>query len=172
MAFEIREVSPDEYAELGRLMVDVYSNLDGFPSPDQQPDYYERLANIGDFNDEPDTQVLIAISGAGQLLGGLVYFADMARYGSGGTATLETDASGIRLLAVDPDSRGGGIGKALTNACIQLARDKGHSQVILHTTQAMQVAWGLYVKLGFSRSPDLDFDQEGLPVFGFRLPLD
>jgi hypothetical protein len=55
---------------------------------------------------------------------------------------------------------------------ILLARDKGHSQVILHTTQAMQPAWGLYLKLGFERALDLDFSQQELPVCGFRLRLD
>lgn len=169
---EIREILRDEYELLGQLMVNVYSTLDGFPAPSEQPGYYEMLANIGSFNDEKDTKVLVAISAAGELVGGVVYFADMARYGSGGTATSEKNASGIRLLGVDPESRGAGVGKALTNACIQLARDSGHAQVVLHTTQAMQIAWELYVKLGFERSPDLDFTQEELPVFGFRLRLD
>jgi len=36
----------------------------------------------------------------------------------------------------------------------------------------MQVAWGMYEKLGFVRSEDLDFEQEGIPVLGFRLVLD
>jgi hypothetical protein len=35
----------------------------------------------------------------------------------------------------------------------------------------MQVAWGLYAKLGFGRAPDLDFLQHDLPVFGFRRAL-
>ena len=153
-------------------MINVYSGLDGFPTPIEQPGYYEMLANIGSFNEEKDTKVLVALSVAGKLVGGVVYFGDMARYGSGGTATSEKNASGIRLLGVDPESRGAGVGKALTNACLQQARDSGHSQVILHTTQAMQVAWELYLKLGFERSPDLDFTQEELPVFGFRLRLE
>jgi catechol 2,3-dioxygenase-like lactoylglutathione lyase family enzyme len=79
------------------------------------------------------------------------------------------NASGIRLLGVDPKYRRSGAGKALTNACIQLARQQGHDQVILHSTQAMKVAWGMYEKLGFQRSPDLDFSQQDLQVFGFRL---
>ena len=36
----------------------------------------------------------------------------------------------------------------------------------------MQVACNLYRKLGFERSLDLDFLQEDMPVFGFRLWLD
>jgi len=101
----------------------------------------------------------------------VVYYDDMSMYGSGGTATQEKMASGIRLLCVDPDFTGLGIGKALTNECIRLAKANGNQQVILHTTQAMDIAWGLYEKIGFVRSEDLDFSQEGLPVFGFRLKL-
>ncbi len=171
-SLEIREIRPVEFGPLGQLMIEVYSKLGGFPKQSEQPAYYQMLANIGKFNQQKDTKVLVAIGAEGKLVGGIVYFADMARYGSGGTATSEKNASGIRLLGVDPDSRGAGVGKALTNACIQLAIDKGHSQVVLHTTQAMQVAWRLYLKLGFERSLDLDFIQDKLPVFGFRLRLD
>ena len=168
---EIREVLRNEYKLLGQLMIDVYSNLDGFPTQNEQPSYYEMLSNIGSFNEEKDTKVLVAISAEGELVGGVVYFADMARYGSGGTATAVKNASGIRLLGVNSKSRGAGVGKALTNACIKLARNSGHSQVVLHTTQAMQIAWDLYTRLGFERSQDLDFTQDELPVFGFRLWL-
>lgn len=35
----------------------------------------------------------------------------------------------------------------------------------------MRLAWGLYERLGFQRSEDLDFAQQGLPVFGFRCRL-
>jgi GNAT superfamily N-acetyltransferase len=167
----IRDLRPSEFAALGQLMVDVYSRLDGFPTPAEQPRYYELLANIGRFAEKPEARVLVAMSDDDGLIGGVVYFGDMAHYGSGGIATTVRDASGIRLLAVDPRFRNSGAGKALTNACIELAREQGHSQVILHTTQAMHVAWALYERLGFTRAEELDFLQEGFPVFGFRLRL-
>jgi ribosomal protein S18 acetylase RimI-like enzyme len=121
-------------------------------------------------NEQRDTKV-VAISTEEKLIGGVVYFGDMTMYDSGGTATLEKDASGIRLLGIDPQFSKSGAGKALTNACLQLARNAGHSQVMLHTTRAMQIAWKMYQKMGFGRSADLDFMQEELPVFGFRLRL-
>jgi ribosomal protein S18 acetylase RimI-like enzyme len=167
----IRDLRPEESDALGRLMVDVYSGLDDFPTPAEQPRYYEMLAHIGRFTEKPDARVLVAIASDDEIAGGVVYFGDMAHYGSGGIATSITNASGIRLLAVDPRFRNSGVGKALTNACIGLARERGHSQVILHTTRAMQTAWGLYERLGFTRADELDFEQEGFPVFGFRLPL-
>jgi ribosomal protein S18 acetylase RimI-like enzyme len=115
--------------------------------------------------------VLVAVTEDGALAGGVVTFGDMAQYGSGGTATAVRNASGIRLLGVDPAFRGQGVGRALTLACIELAREQGQAEVILHTTEAMRIAWGLYERLGFQRSEDLDFAQQGLPVFGFRLRL-
>ena len=168
----IREVRPKEYQRLGQLMVEIYAGLEGFPTPEEQPAYYRMLADIGRLTEQQDTQVLVALSPEGDLLGGVVYYGDMGRYGAGGTASQESNASGLRLLGVDPKSRGAGVGRALAEACIERARERGHAQVMLHTTQAMQVAWRLYQKIGFVRSPDMDFDQEGLPVFGFRLRLD
>jgi len=167
----IRDLQPGEYDALGRLMVQVYSGLEGFPTPIEQPHYYELLANIGHFAERPGARVLVAVAGDGVPAGGVVYFGDMAQYGSGGIATTIRDASGIRLLGVDPRFRGAGVGRALTNACIQLARDAGHREVILHTTAPMQVAWKMYERLGFVRAEELDFQQEGYPVLGFRLPI-
>ena len=170
-ALAIRDLRPEDAAALGELMVEVYAALEGFPSPEEQPAYYDLLRGIGRFAEKPGVRVLTAHTAEGRLAGGVVYFADMAQYGSGGTATQERNASGIRLLGVDPRLRGLGVGRALTEACLDLARAAGHAQVILHTTQAMRTAWGLYERLGFRRSEDLDFLQQGFPVFGFRLPL-
>lgn len=168
---EIRGIRADEHAALGRLLVEVYSRLEGFPSPAEQPGYYAMLADIGAFTDTPAAKVLVAIAPELGLVGGVVYFGDMAEYGSGGTATQVADASGIRLLGVSEAARGRGAGKALTQACIDLARARGHAEVVLHTTQAMATAWKMYERLGFTRSADLDFRQGELPVFGFRLAL-
>ena len=167
----IRNARPDEFEEIGRLMVRVYSQLEGFPKEDEQPHYYEMLLNIGQLTYKPKTELLVALSPDQKIVGGVVYFSDMKYYGSGGTATSEKNSAGFRLLAVDPSARGLGIGKLLTNECIRKARNEKLSQVIIHSTKAMQTAWKMYESLGFQRSEDLDFMQERLPVFGFRLLL-
>jgi GNAT superfamily N-acetyltransferase len=171
-AVTIRAVRKDEYDALGRLMVEVYSSLEGFPGPAEQPRYYDMLARIGRLSENDHTEVLVALAPDDEIWGGVVYFSDMSAYGSGGTATSERNASGFRLLGVSPRARGAGVGKALSLACIEKARHDGNRQVIIHTTEAMKVAWGMYRKLGFRSSPDLDFMQEALPVFGFRLKLE
>ena len=169
--YKVRNAKPGEFEEIGKLMVRVYSQLEGFPKESEQPNYYKMLANIGELTTKPETELLVAVSDDGKIAGGVVYFSDMKYYGSGGTATREQNSSGFRLLAVDPLTRGQGIGKLLTSECIKKAKDKNLSQVVIHTTMAMQTAWKMYENIGFKRSEDLDFMQEKLPVFGFRLSL-
>jgi len=169
--YTVRNAHPNEFSQIGELMVQVYSQLNGFPKPHEQPNYYKMLANIGDLTQKPNTELLVAVSPNNEIAGGVVYFSDMQYYGSGGTATKEKNAAGFRLLAVDPNIRGQGIGKLLTNACIAKAKQSNLQNMVIHTTKAMQTAWGMYEALGFKRALDLDFMQEQLPVFGFRLQL-
>ena len=167
----VRNAKPDEFLEIGKLMVEVYSQQEGFPKPTDQPDYYKLLANVGELTRMPGTELLVAVSAEGKIEGAVVYFSEMKNYGSGGKAPSEENAAGLRLLAVNPIARGQGIGKLLTCQCIGKARTKKLSQLIIHTTMAMQTAWKMYENMGFKRSEDLDFMQGGLAVYGFRLPL-
>lgn len=169
--YTVRNAKPQEFEEIGKLMVQVYSHLEGFPKESDQPNYYKMLANVGELTKKPATELLVAVSPENNIAGAVVYFSDMQYYGSGGIATKEQNSSGFRLLAVSDTARGQGIGKLLTNECIRRAKDKELSQMIIHTTMAMQTAWKMYEKIGFKRSEDLDFMQGELPVFGFRLLL-
>ncbi len=167
MDINVSIASSKDYPQVGQLMVDVYASLEGFATPEEQPAYYEMLANIGDFADKPSVDILIA-SERDQLLGAVVYIGDVADYSAGIDLSNEK-AAAFRLLAVSNQARGLGIGKLLTNACLDRAKTNGLKQVIIHTTDAMKVAWGMYEKIGFKRDESLDFLQSGLKVYGFRL---
>ena len=169
--FNIQIATLGQFSEIGQLLVDVYSKLEGFPGMDEQPDYYKMLANVGAFTKKPDTEILIAVSLTREILGAVVYFGDLKHYGSGGTATEVKNASGFRLLAVSPAARGLGVGRALAKACIEKAKARNHSQVVIHTTDFMKTARKLYEEMGFKRSTELDFMQEDYEVYGFRLEL-
>ena len=169
--YTVRNAKPNEFAKIGKLLVQVYSQLEGFPKESEQPNYYKMLANIGEFTANPGTELLVAVSPDDKIAGAVVFFNDMKNYGSGGTATKEQNAAGFRLLAVSPLSREKGIGKLLTKECIRKAKDQKLKQLIIHSTMAMQVAWKMYENLDFKRAEDLDFMQGELPVFGFKLIL-
>lgn len=171
LAYTIRDARPEEFQEVGQLMVNVYAQLEGFPKPDAQPAYYQLLANIGSMTEKPTIRLLVVVAPDGTIKGGVVYIGDMQHYGSGGTATQEKNAAGFRLLAVNSSARGKGVGKLLINECIRLAKAAQQKQLIIHSTKVMQTAWLMYEKMGFKRSEDLDFMQGDWPVFGFRLSL-
>ncbi|MBV4355827.1 GNAT family N-acetyltransferase [Pinibacter aurantiacus] len=55
----------------------------------------------------------------------------------------------IRFVTVDPDYTGMGIGKTLTQKCIDAARLNGEKTIALHTSEIMHAARHIYESLGF-----------------------
>jgi len=168
---KIRNAKPQEFESCGKLLVRVYSQLAGFPTAAEQPDYYKMLLNVGSLTEKEHTELLVAINTAHKVVGAVVYFSDLKRYGSGGSIGEIQNASGFRLLAVAPEERGQGVGKLLINACIDRAQKLGQKQLFIHSTESMKVAWGMYERLGFVRYKEIDFMQGELPVFGFKLTI-
>jgi ribosomal protein S18 acetylase RimI-like enzyme len=76
----------------------------------------------------------------------------------------------IRMLVVDPAARGKGIGRRLTEECIQRARRDGAEVIALHTSPAMEVALALYLRMGFRLARRVP-DRFGVPYAVYLLPL-
>jgi ribosomal protein S18 acetylase RimI-like enzyme len=77
------------------------------------------------------------------------------------------------VLAVPPPERGSGVGRALMEHCIALARDENKQRVVLAVTQEMEEARDLNERLGFQRAPDLDhMPAPGVRAIGYALALD
>lgn len=169
--YQIRLAKTSEHKTIGNLLVQVYSRLEGFPKPNEHPRYYDYLSHVGELTQKDGVELWVASSENEEILGAVLYFSIMEHYGSGGSASEQKNASGFRLLAVSEKARGLGIGKALIEACISKARKDGNSELIIHSTEYMKVAWKMYERLGFKRSTDLDFNQAGVSVCGFRLLL-
>ncbi|MFH1032535.1 MAG: GNAT family N-acetyltransferase [Chloroflexota bacterium] len=80
--------------------------------------------------------------------------------------------AGIRLLAVHPAYRTKGIGRALMEECVRRCRQQGISTIGLHTTKLMEIARGMYERMGFKRVPEFDFHpRHGVVVMAYRLDL-
>jgi ribosomal protein S18 acetylase RimI-like enzyme len=105
-----------------------------------------------------------SLAPSGDVLGSVDLITDMHHYGSGGTASSITAGAGMRLLAVKSESRGLGVGSALTRHCLERAVELGRSRLILHTIKAMQTAWSMYERCGFRRFPRIDFHPGALEV--------
>ena len=79
----------------------------------------------------------------------------------------------IRMLSVNPDIRGKGIGRALVEHCLQVAKEQNNAQIGLHTASFMTKASALYESMGFSRVTELDLEpmNDGIIVKAYRLNL-
>lgn len=56
----------------------------------------------------------------------------------------------IRVLLVEPEARGLGLGKKMSQMCIDFAREKGFKKVVLVTQSNLKVARGIYKAMGFT----------------------
>ncbi len=68
----------------------------------------------------------------------------------------QSDWAYIRLVAVHPHCKGKGIGKQLTQLCIDAARSAGEKTIALHTSEFQNAARHIYESMGFTKLLDLE----------------
>lgn len=160
MTFEIRQAVPAEYDAVGELTVDAYSH-DGFV----RGEYAMTLRAAADRAAKAELWVAADSSG---LLGTVTYCPVGSVYREIG----QDDEGEFRMLAVHSRARGLGIGKALTQRCIDRSRELGMRRVVMSSAQYMTTAHRLYEGLGFHRLPERDWAPiPGVDLYAFALEL-
>ena len=159
---EIRDARPDEFDEVGDVRLAAYV-ADGFLSP--QSTYAPMLRALGA---DGHSLVLVAVRD-GRILGTVML--------QGGPAPGETVAgpgeAEIRALAVVPEVRGSGLGRALLTSVMDRAAADGVRRLVLLTQPDMKAAHHLYETAGFTRLPERDWSPEpGLTLLAYALDLD
>ncbi|MFF9775437.1 GNAT family N-acetyltransferase [Streptomyces sp. NPDC013978] len=151
MDITIRPAAPDEYAALGEITAQAYLG-DGLLDFGESDRYLDELRDVA--KRAAEAEVLVAVAD-GQVLGGVTFvpaggpMADIARAGE----------AEIRMLAVSPEARGRGVGEALVRACLERARNvEGCVRVVLSTQRSMHAAHRIYGRLGFTRTPERDWN--------------
>lgn len=168
MDITIRPAAPEEYATLGEITAQAYLG-DGLLDFGEGDQYLDELRDVAKRAARAD--VLVAVA-EGQVLGGVTFvpaggpMADIAREGE----------AEIRMLAVSPKARGRGVGEALVRACLERARTvEGCSRVVLSTQRSMHAAHRIYGRLGFTRTPERDWnplpDVPDLTLLTYELTL-
>lgn len=159
----IRPAADGDLAQLGRLTVRAYVAGGHLAATDA---YLVQLADPAGRREGCD--LLVAVDGDGGLLGGvsLVHPHSPQREIAG------PGEAEIRVLAVDPDAQGRGVGAALVAACLDRARAAGYPAVALCVIEGNEGAARLYDRFGFVRDPDRDWEPgPGVRLRAYRLAL-
>lgn len=157
----IREAHDDELDIVASLVVDAYSEFAARMAPDAWSSFAQDIANVR--GRSIDAQVLVAVRDD-RIVGTVTRYPDWRG--------AQQDASAVRVLAVPPDERGTGVGRALMEHCIALARAEHKDRLVLAVTQEMEEARDLYDRLGFQRDTGLDHEPApGVRSTGYSLRL-
>jgi len=79
----------------------------------------------------------------------------------------------LRLLIVEPEARGLGLGRRLVRACVNFARAAGYRKLVLWTQSELTAARAIYEKLGFRKVRSEAHASFGKSLIGeyWELPL-
>ena len=148
----IRPATPEDHDEIGELAARVYL-AEGYTRADS---HYPTVLRDAASRAEK-AELMVAVDDAGRLLGTVTYAPGDSAYAEIARGPGEAN---FRMLVVDPAARGQGVGEALVGWCADRARASGARVLRLSTQPAMAAAGRLYRRLGFVRTPELDWTPE------------
>jgi GNAT superfamily N-acetyltransferase len=165
VAFEVRQArSPEEVAAAGRVTVAAYAE---FAPPDPDPDWAAYVRSLADAGTRARDGTLLVAVKDDQVVGTVTLYLDPAP----GSGRWRAGDAIFRFLAVAPDARGGGVGRALFEACLARARAAGRPRMALHTVEVMATARAMYERAGFVREPEGDLRAGRFAILAYAADL-
>jgi len=153
--FSVRDARVEEMDEVAEVMVRSYREYDPSPLPEAWAEAWNAYRHeIEDVRARFHDAELIVAAQAGRVVGAVTFFPDGTCKVAG---AWPPGWAAIRLLAVVPEARGRGIGRALTEECLRRARRRGVAAVGLHTARWNHIGRGMYERMGFLPMPDHDY---------------
>jgi ribosomal protein S18 acetylase RimI-like enzyme len=164
MTVTVRPAHTSELPEIGELTVSAYT-VDGFIDGDAG--YAAHLRDAVTRAREAELYVAVLEDLPG--IAGTVTFCPQ---GSPWAELAQPGEGEFRMLAVAPQARRRGVAEALVGLCLERSRELGYSAVVLSSLPVQESAHRIYSRLGFRRTPELDwFPQETIELLAFRREL-
>ena len=166
MTVHFRIAESHEHYAVARVILKSYAEY----GPLLPPEAWERYSqNILDVRSRmTESELLIAVEDR-EIVGSATFYPHRLKRTQ---SEWPREWTGARLIAVLPERRGRGIGKALVEECIRRSRDQNAAAFALHTTPYMQLAQGMYERMGFVRVPQFDFHpRPELTVMAYKYDL-
>ncbi|MFD0049012.1 GNAT family N-acetyltransferase [Actinomycetes bacterium NPDC127524] len=161
---EIREMKNGEIEEIRKLRLESYKEYEKFVSNN----HFEVLKSIlVSDNDLKSNAKIYIVELDGEIAGSVVLFPpSIQAYDWSENVQSYPE---IRMLSVNPNIRGKGIGRMLIQHCLKVSKEENHSHIGLHTASFMEKALALYEDMGFERLPNLDLEpmNDGIIVKAF-----
>jgi ribosomal protein S18 acetylase RimI-like enzyme len=154
-----------DYAQADRAAVNAVALAAFAQYAGDYEDWPTFSAGIGRMADLAADGDLLVAERAGRVAGAVVHVGP----GRPRSAIFPAEWSVIRMLVVDPDHRGGGIGRALVAATLERARRAEAPAIGLHTSPIMVSALRMYEAIGFVREHELP-PNRGVPYARYMLP--
>jgi ribosomal protein S18 acetylase RimI-like enzyme len=161
-AMDVRIARPDELAAAGEVAFAAYDAAGLLPA---SVDYGAVLRDAAGRATAADVLVAVvgeAVVGTVTYIGGDSPLREIARDGE----------AEFRMLGVAPEGQGAGVGVALVERVVAMARRQGCESVVCSSRTTMHAAHRLYARLGFVRAPERDWSPvAGVDLLGFTLEL-
>ena len=161
MSVHIRDFRSDDTAAVNRVALAAWAEYQ--PAFSDWARSTVKLAQAAHFSKEAE---LLVAENDGTLAGFVGYVAP----GGEREDIFEPSWALIRLLSVEPAARRHGIGRALSEACMERARCDGASVIAVHITPVMSVALGMCLRMGFMHTREIP-QRNGLPYAVYTLHL-
>lgn len=120
-------------------------------------DFEQAVARIGaNFlkNFDPATDQCLVAERGGQIVG------------SATVVRLDAATAKLRIVYVEPEMRGSGLGRRLVEGCIAFAREAGYHRMVLWTNDVLTPARKLYERLGFRLTASEPHHSFGVDLVG------
>jgi ribosomal protein S18 acetylase RimI-like enzyme len=165
MTVVVRPAHTSELGAVGDLTVDAYA-VDGLVR--EQDRYADTLRDAVTRAREAEVYVACLPERPGTIVGTVSF----CPQGSPWSQLAQPGEAELRMLAVAPQARGRGVGEALVGVCVERAHELGYTALVLSTLPVQRAAHRLYERLGFRRTPDLDWSpRDEVGLLAYRLEL-